>query len=171
MKEFIKLGNCQKVHGIKGELSFNLLNPSDSILKKNHKLLVKPLPGSKLTEDKEYKILSIRLGNKVICALEGVMDRNEAEEIIPFEFYLSRNDFPKAHDDEYYLSDLIGCLALDHMTLEPIGEIASFYDSGAHDIVVIGTKNGNIELPLVEKFFKEIDIENKKVLVFLPEYV
>ena len=53
-----------------------------------------------------------------------------------------------------------------------VGVIESSYDNGAQDILVIVTKNGDeLELPLVDEFFPEIDLKAKKVIVRPPEII
>lgn len=171
MKDYIKLGTCKKVHGIKGEFSFHLFNKENSVLKNKSQLLLSPMEGSCLLGPKEFMIAHIRHGNKSICRLEGVNDRNEAEKMIPFSFSMKRQDFSELEDDEYYLSDLMGCAVFDDKTQEKIGVIESFYDNGAQEIIKMNISNKAVELPLVEQFFKKIDLENKAVFIIKPEYV
>lgn len=169
--DLVHLGFCRKVHGIKGEFQFHLDNAQDSILKNKSKVYLIPLEGSTLIEG-EYLINGIRFGNKVICKLEGVLDRNLAEKYVPFEIKYPRSEFPDVDEDEFYLSDLIGCEVINIDTDQKVGKILKFYFSGAHDIAVIAVEGkANLELPLVDQFFKEIDVENNLVKAFIPDYI
>ena len=168
--KFVDLGFCRRVHGIKGEFQFKLDNPEDSLISKNTKLHLVPLDGSQLSEG-DYEVESIRFGNKVICKLKNVSDRNIAESYLPFKIQLSREDFPDLSDDEFYLNDLIGCDVIDSQTQKQIGIIEKFYFSGAQDIAIIRKTSGSLELPVIEQFFIEINLEENKVVVFVPEYI
>ena len=167
---YVDLGFCRKVHGIKGEFQFKLDNPHDSILSSKSKVYLVPLPGSELVED-EYIVESIRFGNKVICKIVGVTDRNMAESYIPFQIKFHRDQFPQPAEDEFYLNDLIGCDVIDSRTQRNIGSIEKLYFSGAQDIAVISLDKGSLELPIIEQFFLDINIETKQVTVLVPDYI
>lgn len=170
--ELIKLGECRKPHGVKGAFSFHLFNKDSSILKKDMKLVLKPLSSSSSlnSEGDLFTISSISFGNKTICYLTEVKDRNKVEEILPFEIFVSRDCFPKEGDDEFYLSDLIGCSVFDEKG-NTVGVVSSLGTNGIQDILEIQGDGEMIEILLVENFVKEIDIENKKVTVSLPEII
>ena len=168
--KFVDLGFCRRVHGIKGEFQFKLDNPEDSLITKKSIIHLAPLDGSELVEG-DYEVESIRFGNKVICKLKDVSDRNLAESYLPFKIQLSRDAFPELSDDEFYLNDLIGCRVIDSRTDQEIGVIEKFYFSGAQDIAIIKKNSGSLELPLIEKFFLDVDIEENQVVVFVPEYI
>lgn len=171
MNDYIKLGLCRSVHGIKGEMSFTLFNKDESILREGISLLLKPLDGSSLKKETLFTIEKIRFGNKVIASFKEVFDRNLAEEMIPFEFFVHRDDFPKLQDDEFYLGDLAGCKVFHFENSHEIGVIETFYENGSQDIIVIRTQRGRFEIPLVDQFVKEIDIENKVVRIIPPTYI
>jgi 16S rRNA processing protein RimM len=107
---FIEMGFCTKPHGIKGEFQFHLHNPENSSLKK--KSLLKLTPSDETSSINkngvEFKVKNIQFGNKIICSLEDVDNRNLVEQMIPFTFFISRDQFVEANDDEVFLSDLLG---------------------------------------------------------------
>ena len=167
---FIEMGFCTKPHGIKGEFQFHLHNPQNSSLKK--KSLLKLTPSDETSSINkngvEFKVKNIQFGNKIICSLEGVDNRNLVEQMIPFTFFISRDQFVEANDDEVFLSDLLG-LTVVNESKEEIGIIENYYDNGAQTVLVVKMNIGeNVELPFVEAFFPELDIENKNIVMVNP---
>ena len=173
MNNLLKIGFCRKVHGLKGGFTFVLENTEDSALKELKNIIIRPIndQSSIKATQLEVKIKSISFGNKVIAYLDGIIDRNEAESLVPFDIYINKSDLPKLESGEYYLSDLIGFSCVNRNGKE-VGIIEKYYDNSAQTIVVIRTENGKlIDLPFVDQFFGEIDDEQKKIQVNIPEYI
>jgi 16S rRNA processing protein RimM len=158
LNDYIKFGECRTVHGIKGGFTFYLYNTKESHLRSGSEIVIV----SKGIE-KTYSIKSINFGNKVICYLNGIENRNHAESLIPFEIYYSKESLKNLNDDEFYLNDLKGFEVLDFDTEKPIGDIISFYESGESIIVVIRTASEKLELPFVDSFFPKKDFNKKRV--------
>lgn len=171
--KMIKLGHASAPHGIKGEVTFVLENAEDSVLENGVKVLLVPHSAkSKLLKEGEFFcIQKISFGNKVICFLEGVDSRNKIEEILPFEIYISRDQFPEADEGEYYISDLIGLDVLDHETREKIGVVAKYYDNNAQIVLSVRSQNTYIELPFIDNFFPEVEVEKGFITMVQPEEV
>lgn len=166
----VYLGHSRKVHGIKGAFTFFLENP-DTVLHDGQKIWLEPADDNSavVKEGSFFTIQKLSLGNKVICTLKEVQDRNKAEELLPFKIYIDRSEMPELDDDEFYLNDLIGMDAINSEG-KRVGKVLRFYSNGAQDIVVIRTHNDVVELPLIEQFFPLIDLENNCVTVNFPEY-
>jgi 16S rRNA processing protein RimM len=72
----------------------------------------------------------------VIGRLEGVEDRNRAEQLRGLRLYLPRAALPPAADEEFYHADLVGLAAvLDDGTA--LGRVRAVYDFGAGDTIEI----------------------------------
>lgn len=170
----VKLAFVSHPHGIKGEVELRLLNsdPNESVLEEGMKVWLFPSsPKSKVSpEGIERTIEKLRFGNKVIAQLEGIKDRTYLEALIPFEIYLDRRAFPEPEEGEFYLIDLMGMDVVNESG-EKLGTLESFSDNGMQYLFDIRFINGEkITLPYVEVFFPEIDMENKKITMIMPEY-
>lgn len=167
------LGVCNKPHGIKGGFSFLLENSQDSVLKNGMRIYLFPKSASSsiAKEGEEFIIDKISFGNKTIAYLKDISDRNIVEGMLPFEIKLPRDEFPETADDEFYVSDLIGMEVLEVGTDEEVGKVSKYYDNGAQLILVIQAKGERIEVPFVERFVPEVDIEQKKIWVVIPRLV
>ncbi len=172
-KDLVRLASVSQPHGIKGEVELKLLTDiQDSILDEDMKVwLVPTSPKSKLKPDgEEWTILKLRFGNKAICLFEGIKDRTHLETFLPFDLYLSRDQFPEPDKDEIYLIDLIE-MPVYSVDGEMLGKLESFSDNGQQYLFDVRLDNGErITLPYVDAFFPEIDMENKRIIMILPEY-
>lgn len=168
MQDLFQIGRCLAAHGIKGGFRFLLENTEDSVLEKGFNVFLKK-KGSK--EFLEHKIKDITFGHRVIVYLDGITTRNQVEELLPFEIYIKETDLPR-EEDEVYLRDLIGMNLVDAETGEPRGRIEKISSNGVQDLIVYRDQNNKRkELPLVDQFFPEIDIEMKQVKINEPDYV
>ena len=172
MDKLIELGSCRKPHGVKGAFSFNLINQTNSSLKKGSRIVLRPLnESSSVTKDgEEFVIQSIGFGNKTIVTLKEVNDRNKVEEMLPFSIHIYRCDLPELEEDNYYLSDLIGLKVCDE-TLQYIGDVLEMSTNGIQDILRVKTKTEIIDILLIENFVKEINWEEGVITVILPELI
>ena len=166
----IQFGKSMKPHGIKGEFKLLLFNQEDSSLKKGMKVSLSPMSSeSSLNPDGQiFTIESIKFGNQTILKLKEVGDRNLCESMLPFEVYVEESQLPELSNNEFYLRDLINCRVIDYVSKKDIGTIEDFYENGAQVVLQI-TGEVNLELPFVEAFFPEVDIENKCVYIIEPE--
>ena len=173
MENWLKIGQASKPHGIKGEVIFRLFNEEESCLDYIDEIKLVPADGkSSLSEEGEiFHIEHLRSGNKVLVKLSEIKDRTELEKILPFDIYVDEDLLKEPEEGEFYLKDLIGLDAIDFQTGEKRGVIRDLYSNGAQDIVVIRGDSKKWEIPLVDSFFKEIDLENNKALIQFPQYV
>lgn len=165
MDKWIELARCTKAHGIKGGFYLHLHNPDSDFIQKNKTVIV-----SKDDRDEEYVVSQIQYGNKTICYFKDIDDRNAIEALLPFTVKVLRSELEELDDGEFYLTDLVGLKVIDQSGKE-IGKIKSFYDNGAQPVIQIRTQNDLLELPFVDAFFKEVDIENGVVNIFNPEVI
>lgn len=170
----VYMGKCVKPHGIKGALHFQLINPQESTLADGSAIWLYPMAGdSSLPEAGQRFVLDkITFGHKVMAYFEGVNGRNEAEALLPFEIFQEREEFPELEPGEYYLEDLKGFDVIDQKNEQVFGRIQSFYGNGAQEVMVVRPQEGAmVEIPFVEAFIHEVDLEKKKVYVTRPQLI
>lgn len=168
MQDLFQIGRCLAAHGIKGGFRFLLENSDESVLKEGFSIFLKKKGSKKYLE---HKIMQITFGHRVIVYLEGITNRNEVEDLIPFEIYIREADLPR-DESEVYLRDLIGLDLVDAESGEPRGRIEKISSNGVQDLIVYKDQNNKRkELPLIDQFFPEIDLEAKLVKINEPDYV
>ena len=197
-KNLIKLARSSQPHGLRGEVSLNLMNPDheESILKPGLKVWLFPkmdqthlqkdvsrVKESTLSkEGEQWVIEKMRWGRKVLCLLKGIEDRTHLEKLLPFEIYLEREFFPAPQEGEVYLVDLIGAEvwefdAREHADFHDsqkkrVGTLKRFAHNGAQIILLIQTDEGEeILLPFIDQFVPLVKESEKKIFVNLPNYL
>lgn len=164
-ERLIYLGYCSSPHGIKGAMTLVLENEDASTLVAGSKIFLK-----KNDQFFPYQLKDIQIGHKVMATLEGIADRTQLEQLLPFEIWIDRADLPEPAEDEFYLNDLVGAKVLDQNKKE-IGHVLRFYSNGVQDIIVIRTQKEEIELPLIENFFPEINPAENYIVMVTPEVI
>ena len=165
--KIIKIAYVARPHGIKGEAELNFLE--ENVFEEGMEILATPyneksqIPksGMKLT------ISKLKLGVKCIVTFKEVPDRTSLEKLVPFELSVDRSVLD---EEEFYLFDLPGMSVISESG-ETLGEVLNVFDNGAQEVLEIQFKDGErTMLPFVENFFPEIDMENRHVVMILPEY-
>ncbi len=162
---YIYLGYCSSPHGIKGAMTLMLENEDASTLVAGSKVYIK-----KNDQFIPKQLKEIQIGHKVMASFEGVNDRTQLEQLLPFEIWIDRADLPEVDEDEFYLADLVGAKVLD-LNKKEIGHVLRFYSNGVQDIIVIRTEKEEIELPLIENFFPEINPEENYIVMITPQVI
>lgn len=150
-KNRIKIGKIVNTFGIKGELK---VFPYVDYIDQLSKIYI---------DNKEYTLSKSRnQKNVVIIKLKGIDDINLVENYKNKEIEIDKNDLPKLEEGEYYIEDLIG---LDVYTDEGkfLGKLDDIFNTGANDIYQVN----DILLPAIPDVIKEIDIDNKKIIVHI----
>jgi 16S rRNA processing protein RimM len=103
-------------------------------------------------------------GAKLLLKLAGIDDVEKAKEL-QFHYLEGSVDFvPQLDEDEYLTGDLVGLHVVTGMG-EPLGVVNDVLATPAHDVLVVG----EILIPAVKEFVKEVDIEGGRVVVQLIE--
>ena len=119
--------------------------------------------------DSQQKLLTIKkiehlVANKWIFTFEGIKNKQDTIEIRNANIKV-RRDIVGIEEDEYLVSDMIGFKVYDVKGDEYLGEITEIMDTTAHDIYVIESEEFETMIPDVDVFIKNIDFENRKMLV------
>lgn len=169
--DLIELGTSNKPHGIKGGFLFKLENTTDSVLSKKSKITLFPLSAASSIDKagEVFEIANIHFGNKTICYLKDITDRNIVEGMLPFSIHYPRSLFPQTAEDEFYVNDLIGLKVLNTQGHE-VGRVEGQYDNGVQTVLKLKINNQIIELPFVENFFPEVNMEKRTITFIPPEF-
>lgn len=170
--DLIEIGSCTSAHGIKGAFTFFLYSGEDSVLDEEMTVVLFPRDSrsSLPTTGAEFEVEKITYGNKIIVYLKGINDRNIVEKMLPFTIKIERQVLPELEEGEFYIADLIGASVFELGGSDKIGILKDVYDNGMQDIFIISTyDHGNIEVINIPNFVHEIDVENKRLIITLPE--
>lgn len=170
-EKLVELGYANKPHGLKGGFLFKLYNTQESVLAKNIEITLFPKESSSSVAQtgELFIIKTIQFGNKTICYLKGIEERNPVEAMLPFSIFYPRDKFPKAAKGEVYIADLVNLKVMDSNGKE-LGVVHSLYDNGAQTVLKLKLKTGDIELPFVKNFFPEVNLEEGIIIFTPPEF-
>ncbi len=156
--ELIEIGQVVNTHGIRGEIK---LNPwTDDINNLVNLDVFYDENGNKLVVEnsKVHK-------NVVIIKFKHISNMNAAEEMKGKTLYTEKTPLPEGR---YYIKDLIGLSVYENDV--KLGNLTDVFNTGANDIYEIKTIDGkNIYLPVIEGVIGDVDLENKKIFVTIPD--
>ncbi len=105
--------------------------------------------------------------NNVLLKFKELPDINMVEKYKGCFIKIKRSDAVKLPKDSYFIADLIG---IEVQTEEGriLGKVDDIFKTGSNDVYVIKDELGKqILLPAIKDVIKNIDVENKKMIVNL----
>lgn len=165
MERYLEIGQIVNTFGIKGQVK---VNPFTEDIKKFDKL--NEIYVEKKKELQLFQIENVNYNkHTVILKLKGIDTIEQAEEYRNCYIKIDREKEEKLPEGVYYIVDLLG---LDVYTDEGklLGKVDDIYNTGSNDIYVVKDELGKqILLPGIEEVLKQVDLENKKIIVHIIE--
>jgi len=155
---WVEIGSILGPHGINGQVKIKSFTevPEGMFLYKN--LFIG-------NEQKPIKIKLVRkIKHNLICTVENIKTRNEAETIRNLILYVKRDEFPILNDNEFYQRDLLN-FEVFNLKRESFGFIISFNDFGGGQLVEVENLNKRFYLPIGETFLKNINYQDREVIL------
>jgi len=163
MKDVLEIGQIVNTRGLRGEVKVNSFSEDEHRFEKISKILIK-----NKSEFQEYEIEKVSYSkNQVILKLKGINTIEYAEKLRNLYVYIKREDLGELPEGVYYIADLIG---LDVYTDkdEFLGKVDDIFNTKSNDVYVVRNDLGELKyLPGIPDVLKQIDIENKKIIVTL----
>lgn len=114
---------------------------------------------------REFKVMECKTHTKVLVAkLEGIVDRTAAEKCKGLMIAVPRSSLPKADDDEFYWSDLIG-LSVVNLQNELLGTVDHLLDMGANDVMCVHNDKSEILIPFLAHVVQQVSQDEKLIRV------
>lgn len=104
-----------------------------------------------------------------IFKFSGVDSIGDADRFAGAELWIPREDRGSLPAGEYFHDDLIGSLVSDSLTGEVIGPVTDCHHFGASPLLEVDYQNRQVLIPLVDSICRVVDVENRRILVDLPE--
>ena len=162
MEGLLEVGQIVNSYGIKGFLKVVPLVDNNNQYKNFKKLYIQE--NKKI---KELKIQEIKFSkNLILVKVEGIENIEEALKLKNFYLYAKREDI-KLEEGAHFIVDLIG-LKVYTEEGEFLGILKEVLQPGANDVYIIeNDKREQLLLPVIPDVVKNIDIENKKIVIRL----
>ena len=110
----------------------------------------------------------LQKGNQLRVRFEDVENEHDADRLLKTDVYLPLEFLPKLTGNQFYYHEIIG-FELEDKEFGKVGEIVSVNEHTAQPLFVVMHKNTEVLIPMVDDFIKEIDRNNKKILVDTPK--
>jgi 16S rRNA processing protein RimM len=105
-----------------------------------------------------------KLENSIIVKFRRFESEADSLFLIGKKIYISKENLATLPDDTYYIHDLVGCQVF--IDFEFFGKLIDVLRLPNNDIYLVQKENGDeIMIPAVERFVKNIDKVNKKVIL------
>ena len=164
MLEYLSIGQIINTHGLRGAVKVYPLTDDISRFKKLKEVYVEENDGIV-----KYKVESVKfLSSTVSVKLKGVDSEEAANKLRGFYIKVDRKSAVKLPKDTYFICDLIDLEVYDEKGLL-LGTVKDVLQTGSNDVYVIQSSGKDILIPALKDIVKKIDLENKKILVEMPE--
>lgn len=165
MKEYLEVGKIVNTSGLKGLLKVNPLTDDITRFEDLETIYIQ-----KAKELIEFKIQDVKYNkNMVLLKLEGIDDITEAEKYKNCYIKINREDAVELEEDSYFIVDIIGSEVFTEEG-EDLGKVVDVFQTGSNDVYTVKTLDGKeILLPAIEDVIKNVNIENKKIVIHLME--
>jgi 16S rRNA processing protein RimM len=166
--EFITLARVVKTQGRHGEVAGEILSDVPGRFAVGMKLLALPREAGTGRREVEVEDLWPHKG-LLVLKFAGVNSISEAEALVGCELQVPRSQRSELQAGWNYVSDLVGCVVLDHG--REIGRIEDVqFGAGEAPLLMVRDAAAKlVEIPFAEAYLDRVDLEHKQVRMKLPE--
>ena len=165
-KEYLECGIVRSPHGVRGILNVECWCDSPRVLAKQKRVYILGRDGSY----KEVNVISASPApDRVLMGLEGIDSREAAQGYKNTVLYLHRDDIP-VPKGAMLIADMIGLPVVDFDTGRVYGEISDVRDGVRYKHYTVKTDSGEVILPGVDEFIKEITEERGLLVRPIPGF-
>jgi len=159
---YILLGKVTKAHGLRGEVKILCYSGQPENFY-GYREIVLVCNSGQLSAVLAVKTIRIQ-GKTVIARLSTIDSRSRAEEIEGRGVLLAKDQLPDTAEGEYYWYQYQGKLVLDQGG-RVIGRVSNLFNNGAQDILVIGSGQSEILIPVTREIIVK---ETAEALIVNP---
>lgn len=159
--DHLVVGRVVRPHGVRGAL----------VVLPESQVLASLQPGATIQlgdSEREYTIENIRPHRKrFLISVEGIHDRNQAEEYRDLEVKLSYEESEPLAEHEYYYWQILG-MHVETQAGKHLGEVVDIIETGANDVYIVQAGSGEqLLLPAIEDVILEVDLDQNRLRVHL----
>lgn len=158
-----KAGWVRDAHGLKGELYIQLFAKKADWLKEFKQYWLETPKGRQVYEVDRAK--PHRDG--LIVKSKAIVDRTQAEGLKGAAFLIPAEYLAAKEGDTIFLKQIEGFKVVNGE--RELGAIIGFATNGAQDLLTVKTATKEILIPFVEAFIRQIDFDNRVVIMELPD--
>ena len=166
-KDLVVLGKFGAVYGINGWLKVNAYTDFPEGIFDYTPWQIKFQGNWQPVQVSSWK----RHSNGLIAKLDGVNDRDLAQQYVNAEIAVASNALPSLEDGDYYWKDLMGMAVINEAGYH-LGEVTDMMETGSNDVLVVKANRtdafGQKErlLPfLMDTVIKSVDLTERRIIV------
>ena len=161
---FLAIGQITKAHGVRGEVSVAVLTDFPERFDSLETVHVGSEGDTSL-----YTVQSTRWHkDRILIQFVGVSDRTAAEQLRGLYLQIPIEQAMQLEPDVYYQHQLIGLAVLSDQG-EALGILSEILETGANDVYLVKTDNGELLLPATNEVIVSVDLEKQQMVVRLLE--
>jgi len=161
----IVVGKVLSAHGVRGELKVYSFTEPPANLLDYPKWIIRG-------NGKQYEIKRVesrQQGKNLLVRLEGLDDRDQAQQLAGLEICIPRSELPELDDGEYYWHQLEGLKVIEqngHL----LGRIERMLSTGANDVMRVLPCEGSLDkrerlLPYTADCVQQVDLAAGEIRV------
>ncbi|MCR4434402.1 MAG: ribosome maturation factor RimM [Clostridiales bacterium] len=166
MEKYLEIGKIVNTHGVRGELKVIPLTDDPRRYDDLEWVFVGD-EGSMV----KYHIEGVKyFKGTVIVKFKGIDDMNAAEKLKNLYIKVDRENAVKLQEGSYFVCDLLGCEVYEEEG-HKLGILTDVLQTGSNDVYVVRNEDNNREVlvPALRSVVKQISVEDRKIIVNLPE--
>ena len=165
-KEYLECGKVCSAHGVRGALKIEHWCDSPRVLANQKRVFFEEADGSY----KELAVISASVsGNFVLMSLDKISTREDAQAEKNRVIYLHRSDIPVKRG-AVLIADMIGLPVINIDTGRVYGTLSEVNDGVQYKLYTVKTESGDVLLPGINEFVKEIDTERGVFIRPIPGF-
>jgi 16S rRNA processing protein RimM len=156
------VGHLRHAHGVKGEISMEVLTDFPERLRKGKQVFVGESHAPMIITGTRWK------DKVMLLTFEGYTDCDQVNMLRNLQVYIRTENLPSLPEGEYYFHQLVGLKVLDEAgTL--LGQLEEVMETGANDVYLVRSPSGDeILLPAIEAVILKVDLEGGEMTVRPP---
>lgn len=163
MDKEIVIGKIVAPHGVRGDIRIMpLTDRPEQFLNLSYLLL---------EDGRQLTVKAARFHKRmVLVSTKEITTMNDAELLRDKKIMIRAEDLPHLEEGRFYVADLIGLPVFD----EEGKQLGTFKDSittGSNDVYIVAVPGGkDLLIPALKIYVREINLQEKRIVVKLPEW-
>jgi 16S rRNA processing protein RimM len=181
-ENWLEIGTIVSPQGLQGELRVLSVSDFPERFQKRGIRGIQAPQGGDINEIQLLRGRYISGKNIYIIKLEGIEDRQQAENLCGYKLLANKLEKPRLEDDEYHVSDLVNLEVYHQLTGEKIGVIVDILWAGNDLLAVqlepaiakklnkpLSSKTAtNVLIPFVKEIVPLVDIKHQRLEINPP---
>ena len=160
MQDYLLIGEITKPQGVQGELKVRPITCDP--------WRFEDMTYAFVLEGENYRRVEIKVRkvneDAVYLRMEGVLTRNDAEEVRGTKLYIDREHAVELDEDSTFICDLMGLRGVLTDGSE-IGKIIDVMQPGGNDVYVFKGKKGEVLVPALKSVVAKVDLNEGIMLL------